>query len=649
MTWTYRQPPQPTQRKPRVTSSAVNLIVKVQNEAVEIVESDLHFLVEVVIELRLWRKTGVDKRPGLGPTFFLRPDGTPELQLSGFRIDLEYTSEAFFHRTGVGPRPDLEPTHFTRPVAAQFVIKVQNESVEIVESDLRILGLVRLQAETVEIAEADLRFVVRKIVQFVQQTTGGSPIALLAPTRFLRPGLRIIKLQAEAVEITEDDIPVLGLVRIQNESVEITEADLRFLTSVIARLVYRTGVGPKPDLEPTHFIRPGLRIIKLQGETVEISETDLTFKGLVKVQGEVVEIPETDLSVKGLVKVQDEIVEIDETDLSFAIQRIVEWAQRTTGGPTKADLVRTRFTRPGLVLIKVQNESLEITESDIRILGLVRLHGETVEINETDLHFVKRAITELVHRTGGLVRPGLGVTYFVRPLIPGVFIVKIQSESVEINEADITVLGFVRVQNEEVQIVETDLNVVIQRIVDFVNRTTGGPAGLGSEPTYFIRPNAQVFIVKVVDESIQISETDLHFLGLMRQVDEPVQITEQDIRVRTLVRIRNETVEIPESEIHLRDLVRIQEETVQIVEQAIAARGLTRQQNAAIELSEQDLYRLGKVRVQNEEVQIVEGDIHVVGAVIPTPPFVTITLIVESKFRDVIVSDRFRDAIVEEG
>ncbi|MHA2047380.1 MAG: hypothetical protein ACW99G_21545, partial [Candidatus Thorarchaeota archaeon] len=484
-------------------------IVKVEDEDEQISEADLSFVAAAIT--KIVNKTGVAPGPDLEPTRAVRPVliSDPELQVSGFRIDLNYLEappfqlpmplELLVSRTGTDKAVFRDPpgTRVTRPTAFPLIVKVEDETVQITEADLKVL-------------EASL-------AQIVHGVPGTETTKKIGDTYVIRPGLKIIKVEDETVEVSEQDITILGLVRIEGETVEISEGDITALGLVriedeveqiteadLIKLVpqilnFVTGKTGTPETVfpiSTKFIRPGLRLVQVQTEgAVEIAETDLNILGLVKVQTE-------------------GAVEISETDLQFVVRQILNLITGKTGTRV-GELPPTRFIRPGLRIIRIEDETVEISETDLNILGIVKVQTEgSVEIAEADVSVLRKAIFDIVQQTGIGPKPPLDPTRVIRPDSVALAIVKIQDETVEVGEGDLHLLGLVRLQGE----------------------------------------------------TVEISEEDITVLGLVRLQDETVEISEDDVVVRVLTRVEGDTVQIAEGDLHLLGKVRVQTETLQIVE-----------------------------------------------------------------------------------
>jgi hypothetical protein len=423
-------------------------------------------------------------------------------------------------------------------------------------------------------------------------------------------GTSVIKVQNETAQVSEASLSPLGLARLQSETTELSEGDLRFLG--LTRVENEALQVSEIDLRL-------LGLTRIQNETEQISEEVLRALTLVRLQHETVQISEADLSLLGLTRVEGETVQTSETDLYY---RGVAKIENETVQVSETDL---RF----LGRVKVQDESLQISEEDLHFLGLVRVQDEVVQITEADLRFLD--IIKLVAETVQIAEEDLRFLALLR----------LTDETLQVVEDEIAVRGLVRQITETEQISEEDLYVIV----------TGGVA-----------------IIKVQNETIQISETDLHLLGIVaiqtetlnvsetvdntlglrRVVAETLNVSESDLQFRTLVRVQDETIQLSEIDLTTRDIIRIQEETLQLVEQILRTQDLIRLEGETVQITEDELSLRGLLQLESETLQISEVDLHF--ASLSTAPVIihaTIELISKPKGAEVISG--FQDAVIVSG
>lgn len=128
-------------------------------------------------------------------------------------------------------------------------------------------------------------------------------------------------------------------------------------------------------------------------------------------------------------------------------------------------------------------------------------------------------------------------------------------------------------------------------------------------------PGAGEDLVKVINETEQITEGIVKLSGLIRIIDETENLTEGTIRVRDLVRILNESEQVSEGIIRSRDLVRIIDETENLNENIVRLKSMVRIIDEDEQITEAKSKVLGFVRVVNETEQISETSSKVLGFV----------------------------------
>ncbi len=307
-----------------------------------------------------------------------------------------------------------------------------------------------------------------------------------------------------------------------------------------------------------------------------------------------------ELSAAGgaIVKVEGETVQVTEDDIT--VLDLVRLANETI------QIVEGDITVLGLV--RQEDETIQIPEGDIPIVGLIRVEGETVEIPETDLHFLGKVKVE-----GETVQIPEGDIHVIG-------VIRVEDEIVQIPEGDITVLELVRIEGETEQISEDDIRVMA--LVRLENETVQIPEGTikivglirqEDETVQIVEGNLHFLgQVKLENETLQMAEGDLHFLGKVKVDGETVQISEGDIHTLNLLRLENETEELSELDITVRDLVRIENEIANIVEAVITTLDLVKIESDTVQITEVDLHLLGLVKVELEISEISEGDIRIV-------------------------------------
>ena len=302
-----------------------------------------------------------------------------------------------------------------------------------------------------------------------------------------------------------------------------------------------------------------------------------------------------------IIKVENESVGMTEGDIrTLEIVRQEDESEGIAEGDIRA-----------LGIVRLEAESLGIAEGDIKVVGLLHQEDEAVGLTETDLSLI--GLVKVEDESVGITEGDLHVIGLVR----------VANESVGIAEGDITVLSLVRIEDESVDIAEGDIKVrAIVRQEDEAAGITEGDIkvvgllrqedesiGLTEEDLHLIG------LVKVEDEALGIIEADLHLIGLVKIEDESVGVTEGDLRIISLLRIENESVGITEGDLRLVGLLRQEDESVGVTEAELRVISLLRQEDESIGLTESDLHLIGLVKVEDESVGITEDDLHLIGLV----------------------------------
>lgn len=269
----------------------------------------------------------------------------------------------------------------------------------------------------------------------------------------------------------------------------------------------------------------------------------------------------------------------------------VNWTFEGNAVWTEPEDTREAFFVLGIS--RLQDETLQISDSDIRILtpsgeAIIKVEDETSNLSETTLSLLN--LIRLVNEVVDISEANQRVLALVR----------IQGETVEITDSVIRALGLVRQIDESENLLEDEITVL-----DLV-RLIANIANL-NEDDLSIRG-----IFRVQDEIIQITEANQHLLGRVRLEDEVIQITDTQLRFLDLVRQVNEVVQIVDTQLQFRDLVRLENEVIDLSEEDLRFQALIRIENEVIQISEEDLGLLNLLRILTESSDLLEADIHIV-------------------------------------
>jgi len=122
-------------------------------------------------------------------------------------------------------------------------------------------------------------------------------------------------------------------------------------------------------------------------------------------------------------------------------------------------------------------------------------------------------------------------------------------------------------------------------------------------------------LVKVVDETENLSEGVLTLGALFRIVNETENISEGLVQAMTLLQLVNESEQISDGLIRVLAVLVVLNETENITEATVIVKGVNVLVNETIEVAEAIEAILGKLVVQNETVEISEGLLNVIGIV----------------------------------
>ena len=255
----------------------------------------------------------------------------------------------------------------------------------------------------------------------------------------------------------------------------------------------------------------------------------------------------------------------------------------------------------GAALVKIVNETEEVSEGIIRRMSMTRLVNENEEISEGILRpmSMRRIVNETEQITEGIVRP--------------LAMRRIVNETEEISEGVIKILGFIKVVNETEEVPESVLKIL--GIVKVVNETQEITEGI-------IR---RMSMKRIIDETEEIPEGILRLLTMRRIVNETGEIPEGILRLITMKRIVNETEEIPEGIVRRMSAKRVINETEEVSETVLKILGIVKVIDETEEVTESVLRLRGLVKIINETVEVSEVVLKIIAvapALIGKIPFI---------------------------
>ena len=178
-------------------------------------------------------------------------------------------------------------------------------------------------------------------------------------------------------------------------------------------------------------------------------------------------------------------------------------------------------------LIKILNETVQLTESIARWRRFIKLINETVQLTEGLVRRLRA--TKLINET----------IQISENIIRRLRSVKLINETIQITEGLVRRLRSVRIISETVQISEN--------IVKVVSAT----------------------VIKLINETVQVSESIIRRLRSIEIINEAIQLPEDIIRRLRSIKLINEVVQLPESIIRRLRATKLINETVQISENVV--------------------------------------------------------------------------------
>lgn len=169
----------------------------------------------------------------------------------------------------------------------------------------------------------------------------------------------------------------------------------------------------------------------------------------------------------------------------------------------------------------------------------------------------------------------------LRRALAGLALVAVRTESTELSEARIRLLGIRRLRSESLELAE------------------------GRIPT--------LGIVRLRNEVLEAGEAVLRLLGITRLRGETLELPETRLGRLGMTRLRAESLELPEARLAVRGLTRLRSETAELPEVRVSVRGLARLRSETLELAETLVTVLGRVRVRSETAELGEGRLRFLG------------------------------------
>ena len=280
--------------------------------------------------------------------------------------------------------------------------RILNETINLSETNDRILALVRVNSRTLQITEQNIKT------------------------------MTILRIQDETINIVEDvvrllEVPgALDLVEILNENINIPEGFVRLLD--ITRINDDT-------LQLEESIVPSRSLLRLLSDTVVVVEGSVPTQSKLRTLTETVQIIEQNLSLKGLSQIINETIQLI-TSSGFGIGIFQVVSETINIGEAKN---RVRG------LVKLIAETLSLNEARNRVMSLLRVVSEAVQIQDT--------FTKIL----SLVRSILEVAQIIEAKNKTMSLLRLIAETVNIIEIVAHIRGFFVVVNDTVEVIGTSV------------------------------------------------------------------------------------------------------------------------------------------------------------------------------------------------
>jgi len=365
------------------------------------------------------------------------------------------------------------------------IIKVINETIQAIESDLKSLGFIKSSSETLQIAHS-----IQKALGLTK--TSDETVQFSESLQKAR-GLR--NFSNEFVEVTESAQPRRGLIRNIADTIQSSETYQK-----AQRLLHTIGETIQTP-ESYQMVRNFVHQIN---ETIQIAETALrgVISGaIIKIVNETLQIAHAIQKAMGFRRVQNETVYIDEPEVAFQpsgfqgfqIAKGVVW-------------VRGR--------LQTINETLQISESLSRIRHILQIVAETIQTSEIVLWGRRRLqviaetiqIDEAYHKVRNLlyhIAESIQIEEFVQRIRGRLFYI---AENVQIDETISRLRGRLQIIAENLDLAEGVRR--IRGLFYRVNET------IQSSETY---QKARRLLHRIA-ETVQVSEFPWYAVGITRWI-----------------------------------------------------------------------------------------------------------------------------------
>ena len=440
----------------------------------------------------------------------------------------------------------LQVIEFT---AGAALVQVANEILDLVESPLRVPGIVKFGNEILDLVEgtATARVLVRlksEILDLVE----GTPIVVRALVRFGNEILDLVearnfvksfsKVSNEILDLVEGTVRRTALVKLKDENLDVGAFNELLLESDSTPLLLESDNSAFLLESPATEAIAVKGLVRIKNEILDLVEgaiAVITTAGIVKIANEILDLVEARNFVKSFSKVSNEILDLVEA--TVVVRALVRLKSEIL------DLVEGSVRKSALVRLK--SETLDLVEGAVNPRTLVRLGNEILDLVEArnfvkSFSKIKDEILDLVE--GAVVVKG---------------IVRLKSEILDLVEGAVVVKGIVRLKNEILDLVESALAILVV-----------GP------------------IIKIANEILDLVEASISKVELRRIVNETLDLVEAALSPKALVRLAAEALDLVEATVRRISLVRLGNEVLDLVETRNIVKTFSRIANESLDLVE---------------------------------------------------------------
>jgi hypothetical protein len=359
-------------------------------------------------------------------------------------------SNSMLDRTiGVTPDGEIDTPWTEEAEPGEDLVRVLSEPLGLPEALMSSRSLTRMSSEGVGVLEVITP--ARTIVRMLQESLG---LSETINHTLAELGEDIVRTINEAVSLVESVERSLGITRVVDNLVGLAESTISSVTGAIIRVVNETVLIIEQDFTGN--------LIRVVNETLAITESLLRSMQFVRIRSEVLGLSEVIAVSRAYARSVSETLNLGEqvSHLKAMSRSVLE----TLG---IAETTHHVLEVVAEEIIRVISESVAITESVVRSLGISRVVSETITVGESVL------------RSIGVVR--------------------VVSETLNLGESVLRSLGIIRAHNEPLAITETITNIV----------TTVGEA-----------------IVRVISETLMAVESISRSRALVRVRNETIGLLE---------------------------------------------------------------------------------------------------------------------------